>query len=153
MMTKYRKAKETLKDAHFKRIIGIKKTTAERLVAHLNVAYAEKHKNRGRHSKLKPEDMLLVACRYWRQYDTQAEIAFDFGVAESTVCEIIKWVEDVLIKHKEYHLPGKQALLCDPDVEVVLVDVTESPIERPKRGRKNGIQERKNNTPSSCLSS
>jgi len=144
--TKYQKALDELNDTRFKRLIGIKKKTAERCVGHLNAAYAEKHKKRGRHSKLKPEDMLLAACKYWRQYATFAEIGYEFGVAESTAHDIVKWVEGVLIKHKEFHLPGKQALLCDPDIEVVLVDATESPIERPKRGRKNGTQARKNNT-------
>jgi hypothetical protein len=32
---------------------------------------------------------------------------------------------------KKFSLPGKKALLEDTEIEVVLVDVTESPIERP----------------------
>ena len=137
---------DELSDTKFKRLIGIKKHTAERLVKHLDNAYAAKHKRRGRHSKLKPEDMLLVACKYWRQYATYAEIGLEFGVAESTAHDIVKWVEDVLIKQKELHIPGKKALLDSPDIETVLVDVTETAVERPKRGRKIGILERKNNT-------
>ena len=145
--TKYQKYIEELSETKFKRLIGIKKHTAERCAGYLNEAYAAKHKRRGRHSKLKPEDMLLVACKYWRQYATFAELGLEFGVAESTAHDIVKWVEDVLIKQKEFHIPGKQALLTDPDIEVVLVDATETPVERPKRGRKNGILERKSNTP------
>jgi len=141
--TRYQRALDELSDTKFKRLIGIKKHTAARFVEHLNAAYAAKHKRRGRHSKLKPEDMLLMACRYWRQYDTFAEIGFEFGVAESTAHGIVKWVEDVLIQCKELHIPGKKALLNDPNIEVVLVDATESPVERPKRGRKNGIPARK----------
>jgi hypothetical protein len=145
--TRYERALDELSDTKFKRIIGIKKHTAARFVEHLNVAYAAKHKRRGRHSKLKPEDMLLAACRYWRQYDTFAEIGYEFGIAESTAHAIIKWVEDVLIKCNELHIPGKKALLNDPNIEVVLLDVTESPVERPKRGRKNGIPARKSDIP------
>jgi len=145
--TKFRQYMDELSDSKFKRLIGIKKHTAERFVGHLNSAYAAKHKKRGRHSKLKPEDMLLVACKYWRQYATYAELGVEFGVAESTAHDIVKWVEDVLIKQKEFHILGKQALLNDPNIEVVLVDVTETPVERPKRGRKNGTLERKSNTP------
>jgi len=89
----------------------------------------------------------IVACKYWRQYATYAELGLEFGVAESTAHDIVKWVEDVLIKQKELHIPGKKALLADPDIEVVLVDATESPIERPKRGRKNGTPARKSSTP------
>ena len=145
--TKYEKYMNELNDTKFKRLIGIKKHTAERCVGYLKEAYAAKHKRRGRHSKLKPEDMLLAACKYWRQYATFAEIGLEFGVAESTAHGIVKWVEDVLIRQKEFHIPGKQALLNDPNIEVVLVDATETPVERPKRGRKNGTRERKNNTP------
>jgi len=144
--TKYQKYMDELSDTKFKRLIGIKKHTAERCVEHLNAAYAEKHKKRGRHSKLKPEDMLLVACKYWRQYATFAELGLEFGVAESTAHDIVKWVENVLIKQKEFHIPGKQALLTDSDIDVVLVDATETAIERPKKSRKNGTLERKNIT-------
>ena len=141
--SKYERAWEELSDTKFKRLVGIKKKTAARFVIHLNNAYAAKHKHRGRHSKLKPEDMLLMACKYWRQYATFAELGFEFGVAESTAHDIVVWVENVLIQQKEVHIPGKKALLNDPGIEVVLVDVTESPVERPKRGRRIGILERK----------
>ena len=144
--TKYQKYMDELSDIKFKRLIGVKKHTAERCVGHLIIAYAEKHKRRGRHSKLKPEDMFLIALKYLRQYATFAELGLEFGVAESTAHDIVKWVEGVLIKQKEFHISGKQALVCDPDIEVVLVDATETPVERPKRGRKNGIPERKSST-------
>ena len=137
---------DELSNTKFKRLIGIKKHTAARCVEHLNVAYAEKHKKRGRHSKLKPEDMLLVACKYWRQYATFAELGLEYGVAESTAHDIVKWVEKVLIKQKEFHIPGKQALLNDSDIDVVLVDATETAVERPKKSKKNGTLERKNIT-------
>jgi len=43
-------------------------------------------------------------------------------------------VEDVLIKSKQFHLPSKKVLQpSDTVIEVVLVDVTEQPIERPKK--------------------
>jgi len=145
--TKYQRYIDELSDTKFKRLIGIKKHTAQRLIGHLNVAYAAKHKRRGRHSRLKPEDMLLVACKYWRQYVTFAELGLEFGIAESTAYELVKWVEDVLIKHKEFHIAGKQAMLSDPNIEVVLVDATETPVERPKRGSKNGTPARKSSTP------
>jgi len=144
--TKYQRAVDELNDVKFKRLIGIKKKTASRFVGHLDAAYTAKHKRRGRHSKLKPEDMLMMACKYWRQYATFAELGYEFGVAESTAHDLVVWVEDVLIQHKEVHVPGKKALMNDPNIEIVLVDVTESPIERPKRGRRIGILERRSDT-------
>jgi len=85
----------------------------------------------------------MMACKYWRQYATFAELGYEFGVAESSAWEYVIWVEDVLIKQKDFHIAGKKALLDDPNIEVVLVDVTGTPVERPKRGRKNGIPARK----------
>ena len=55
--------------------------------------------------------------------------------------------EDVLIQDGTFSLPGKKALVkSDVEYEVVLIDVTESPVERPKRGSGNGIPGRKSGT-------
>jgi hypothetical protein len=44
-----------------------------------------------------------------------------------------------LIKSRHFNLPGRKALLkSDVEYEVILVDATESPIERPKKS-KSGI--------------
>jgi hypothetical protein len=42
-------------------------------------------------------------------------------------------VEDTLIQSGDFQLPGKKALLEVNEIEIVIVDVTESPIERPKK--------------------
>jgi hypothetical protein len=43
-------------------------------------------------------------------------------------------VEDVLIRDGTFALPGKKMLLQnDSPIEVILVDATETPIERPKK--------------------
>ena len=56
-------------------------------------------------------------------------------------------MEDVLIQDGIFSLPGKKALVKgDVEYEVVLIDVTESPVERPKRGSGNGIPGRKSGT-------
>jgi hypothetical protein len=40
----------------------------------------------------------------------------------------------VLIQSKQFHLPGKKVLQpSDTVIEIVLVDATEQPIERPKK--------------------
>jgi len=67
-------------------------------------------------------------------YVTQKELAYEFEVGEATTHDIIVWVEDTLIKSGEFSLPGKKALLNkDNDIEAVIVDVTESPVERHKK--------------------
>jgi hypothetical protein len=53
-----------------------------------------------------------------------------------TASIVIKWVENTLIKDGTFSLPGRKALLkSDMDYEVVLIDATESPIERPKKAK------------------
>jgi len=43
-------------------------------------------------------------------------------------------VENVLVKDGTFRLPGKAALLePDGDYEIIQIDATESPIERPKK--------------------
>lgn len=143
MTTKYEQAK-ALTNRQFKRIIGVKQATFEEMKSILEVAYAEKHTRRGRHSKLSVTDMLFLALEYWRQYVTFAEIAFRYGVAESTAHDITVWVENVLIKSGKFALPGKKVLLEENDLEIVLVDVTESPIERPQKNSVDTIQGKRN---------
>ena len=91
--------------------------------------------------------MLMMALEYWRQYITFFELAFEYGVAESTAHDIVVWVEDTLIKCGKFSLPGKKALLSDNGIEIVLVDVTESQIERPKKNKNNTTQAKRKNTP------
>ena len=81
---------------------------------------------------LRVEDMVLATLEYLREYRTYAHIAVSYGLSESQIYRVIKWVEDTLIKCGAFALPGKKALLSG-EVEIDLKDVTESPIERPKK--------------------
>ena len=64
--------------------------------------------------------------------------------SESSVCEIIKEIENILIQDKRFHLPGKKTLTSSENsFEVVLVDVTETPVERPKKNNVTITQARK----------
>ncbi|GHV17303.1 hypothetical protein FACS189425_03250 [Clostridia bacterium] len=144
---KYEKIAEYA-DEKFRRITGVKRETFSAMVGILTRAYNEKHSRRGRRPKLCIEDMLLAALEYLREYRTYAHIAASYGIAESNLYRTVKWVEDTLVKDGAFSLPGKKALLkSDMQYEVILIDATETPIERPKRGRKNGIPERKSGTP------
>jgi len=92
------------------------------MVEILREAYAAKHTRRGRHAKLSREDQLFLSLKYWRQYVTQKELAFEFKVGEATVHAVITWVEDTLIMSGKFSLPGKKALLEDENIEIVLID-------------------------------
>jgi hypothetical protein len=124
----------------------VKKETFEAMAEVLREAYAQKHKRRGRHAKLPIEDQLFMSLKYWRQYVTQKELAFEFEVGEATVHDTIVWVENTLVKSGAFSLPGRKALLEDNEIEVVLVDVTESPVERPKKNSGNGTPAKRKST-------
>ena len=134
-------------ESKFRRITGVKRTTFAKMVNILQNAYAIKHRRRGRKPKLSIEDMLLAALEYLREYRTYAHIAASFGIDESNMYRTIKWVEDTLIKDGTFSLPGRKALLkSDIEFEVILIDTTESPVERPKKGKNSGIPGRKSGT-------
>ena len=97
----------------------------------------------GKPSRLVVEDKLLMALEYLREYRTYFHLGQSYGLSESACYRNCKWIEDILIKSKEFSLPGKKALLkSDTEFEVILIDATESPIERPKKGSdaKNGSE-------------
>ena len=140
---KYEKINEYEKNK-FRRITGVKRATFEKMVEILKKSYAEKHKRRGRKPKLSIENQLLAALEYWREYRTYAHIAASYGIAESNIYRSIKWIENTLIKDGTFSLPGKKELLkSDTYYEVVLIDATETPVERPQKNKESITQERK----------
>ena len=142
-MMKYEKINE-YDENKFRRITGVKRATFEKMVEILKKSYAEKHKRRGRKPKLSIENQLLAALEYWREYRTYAHIAASYGIAESNIYRSIKWIENTLIKDGTFSLPGKKELLkSDTEYEVVLIDATETPVERPQKNKESITQERK----------
>jgi len=78
-----------------------------------------------------------MTLMYWREYRTEFHIAQFYSVSEATVCRTIHKVEDVLVSSKKFRLPGKKALQpSDTVFEVILVDASEQPGERPKKAKK-----------------
>jgi len=124
-----------LKDTDFKRLAGVQRETFEKMLA----AVEKGLRNFGRPTKLNRANQLLMTLMYWREYRTEFHIAQSYGISEATVCRTIRKVENALVRSGKFRLPGKKALQSSETVfEVVLVDVSEQPIERPKKA-KNGI--------------
>jgi hypothetical protein len=132
----------------FKSVTGVSPSTFRSMVSAVRRAYFEVHKKRGRHRKLCCEDMVLMLLEYYKEYRTLACIGASYGLQKCNVGKTIKWVEEVLIRCGLFSLLSKKKLV-HPDVEyeVIVVDTTESPIQRPKHnqgayysGKKNGIQ-------------
>jgi Helix-turn-helix of DDE superfamily endonuclease len=123
---------ETIKDLSngvFRRLVGVKRSTFEFMLKILSVQYAVDHELGGAPSKLTLEDKLLMTLCYWRGYRTYLHL----GVSESQAFKIVRWVEDTLIKSGSLTVPGKSKLYELDKQAVILMDVTESPIERPQK--------------------
>jgi len=106
-----------------------------------------KGKKRGSKPKLSTEDKILMMLMYYRAYRTFFYIGASYGVSESQAWRIIITQEKILIKSKLFHLPGKKVLTQANTFEVVIVDVVESPVERPKKNSGNIILAKRKDTP------
>lgn len=127
-----------LNDSDYQTLFGITKQTFDCMLLLLERAYAELHKKGGRKlSKLSLSDKLTIMLEYYREYRTMRNIAFDFGVSKSMVNKTIQWVEEVLINSGEFTLPSKRKMHEKNAPAVILMDVTECEIQRPKKNRKN----------------
>lgn len=124
-----------LKSEDFKRLCGVRPETFNEMVEIVRAQSQAKQKI-GRPGKLSLEDQLLMTLEYWREYRTYFHIGQYWGVNESTAYRIIRKIEDTLTKSRAFTLPGKKKLTTSNyQLEVVVVDVTESPIERPKKNK------------------
>ncbi len=99
--------------------------------------------NRGRLGSICVEDQLLIMLMYYREYRTFLHISIAYEISEAQCWRIVRKMEDLLIKSKLFHLPGKKKLLeNNMNGEVVVVDVGESPKKNSEsitRAKRNGI--------------
>ena len=131
----------------FVRLMGVKHSTFESMVEILKDAEAVKKAKGGRPNNLGIENRLLLTLSYWREYRTYFHIAGDFQISEATCFRTVRWVENCLVKSRKFALPGRKSLQGMTEQDVVLIDATESPIERPKKSRSVITQEKRSAIP------
>ncbi len=137
---------KSLDDEKFCRLMSIKKATFDRMQLILEESNKLKKVKGGRKNKRSIKDMLLMTLEYIREYGTYFHVSQSYGVSESTAYKTVRWVEDTLIKHPDFSLPGRKALLkSDVEYDVILIDATETRIERPKKNRSIFTQEKRKN--------
>jgi len=137
-----------LDDEKFRRLTGVKRPTFDKMVGILNDSIKNRKVNSGRKKKLSIENSLLMTLEYIREYRTYFHVSQSYGVSESSTYKTVRWVENTLIKHPDFALPGRKALLkSDIEYDVVLIDATETPIERPKKSKSIFIQGKRKNIP------
>ena len=128
----------------FRRLTGVRKSTFDHMVQILEHAEVAKKKIGGKPNKLSMADRLLMTLEYLREYRTYFHIASSYGISESSCYRNIRWIEDTLVKHPDFALPGRKALLkSDMEYETIMIDATESPCERPKKSKGNTTQGRR----------
>jgi hypothetical protein len=136
-----------LNDEKFRRKTGVKKHTFDVMVNVVRESEQLRKKLSGRPNKLSYEDQVLMTLEYLREYRTYFSIGEIYEVSEANAYKIIKKVEDILIQAKEFKLPSRKEMYEDLDVQVVVVDASETAIERPKKTRNTGTLARKRSTP------
>ena len=145
---KYEKIRD-YREERFKSAVGVSKETFNAMVEVLREAYKKRHsKHNGRHRKLSIEDMLLAGMEYLYEYRTYECIGASYGLTRQNIHKTIKWVEEELVRSGLFRLPGKKKLRdTETEYEIIIVDTTETPIERPKKGQKQYYSGKKNDTP------
>ena len=99
--------------------------------------YNQKYKRKdGRPPKLIIEDQILMLLEYYREYRTFFHLALSYGLDESNAHRTIIKLENILIKSGYFRLDGKKILTSAEKVKEILIDVTETPAQRPKKSPK-----------------
>jgi len=147
-MERYERLKK-LKPELFKRLTGVKPDTFEAMLKECEIANKQKKRRGGKPNKLSISTQILLMLEYYREYRSMAHMAFDYEVSEATVSRVIQEIESVLLKSGKFSLPSKKALYEDNGVELeyILIDATECPVERPKKSKDDAIVGRRSNIP------
>ena len=146
-MGRKKKTRE-VKEQTFKRLFGVNSGPFEKMKSMLQKEYDRQHQKGGSTAKLSIEDKLTITLTYYREYRTMESIGADYQVSKSTVCQTVQWVENTLSKDETFKLPGKKVLTGIPQkIKSIVVDVTESPIQRPQKTKKRIIQGKRSGIP------
>jgi hypothetical protein len=142
---------EDIKDSNaetFKCLIGVNRDLFEQMVEEaVRIDSKSTHKIKGNKrcpkAKISMKNQVLMLLMYYREYRTFLHIATTFGISEPQCWRIITGLEQQLLQSGLFRLKGKKRLLSENSFEVVLIDVAESPIERPKKNKENITQEKR----------
>lgn len=125
-----------LTDSQFKRLYGVSLVVFAKMRA--VVAEGLSGQRNRRPPLLGIEDKLLLTLSYYREYRPYFQTGKSFEVSEATAYRTVKAIESLLSADPTFQLKGrvrKEEATGEP-IARVLLDATETPIERPKRGQK-----------------
>ncbi|WP_155858648.1 transposase family protein [Acinetobacter soli] len=131
-----------LSDSQFKRYTGIFRSIFSLMVEQMQMQIPSK----GRPPKLCLENQVLLCLSYWREYLTLFHVATSYDVSERTASIIVRQVEDTLVRSGLFNLPKDIPEGEGIDWNVVILDATEIPIQRPKKQKKSYSGKKKAHT-------
>ena len=85
-------------------------------------------------SKITFATMSMLQRQYAESHKSY-DIVNEYSLAESITFDIIRLVENTLMSDERFHLYSKSALI-KRNIDIAVVDVTEYPIQRPKKSFK-----------------
>jgi len=135
-----------LNDEEFRRVVGVKRDTFKEMVQVVRNHYSQRKVKGGRKKSLSANDETLMMLEYYREYRTFRHLGVDYEVSESTAHYIVTKIEKILIVEPKFHLEKLKHIEPQDNVNemvITVVDVTESECERPKKSKKNIIQEKR----------
>ena len=122
---------------NFSRLTGVKLSEFREIVCKVGPKREElgKHKKiAGRPSKLKMlEDEILLVLIYCRFYVSFQFLEMLFDLDESNICRHIQKIEPILASAIKIN---KNRELTQSDLETILIDATEIPIQRPSKNQR-----------------
>src|SRR6476660_5509299 len=126
-----------LKGEVFRRLTGIQRNTFEAMAAVLSDAKCKQKAAGGKPNTLSVENQLLMVLEYWREYRTYFHIGQAYGISESAAYRNINGAKTRWPKANPFGYRAARAVAAsDRAFDVVLIDATETPIERPKKQRR-----------------
>jgi Helix-turn-helix of DDE superfamily endonuclease len=135
-----------LSPAVFRRTFGVYPSTYQDMREVLKQRETTK-KKQGRTAALDLDDQLILTLNFWREYRSGHHLSLDWEVNETTIRRTIHRVEDALIKSGKFSLPARKTLRENTEFKVVVVDVAESPVERPKKSNVDTTVVKRRDTP------
>jgi hypothetical protein len=148
---------ELLDEKEFKMITGVTRKVFWDMLGVLIRKYEDEH-IRGGQPGMAVELRLTLALEYWREYRTFRHMANDHQISKTEINRAVMWVENVLSESEEFKLVDLKERFADKkedesneeesdaESDIVLIDVTEQPIERPKYEQEKSYSGKKNNT-------
>lgn len=126
-------------DKVFKYLTGVNKDLFAQMVDALKYSESLK-KKQGRPHTLSLADQVLMTLNYLKTYKTQMELASIYGLSDSNVHRTIVKVENALIGSGLFNLPKRNITpnhiqTKQASSDYAIIDVTECPIERPKKSK------------------